>query len=85
MNCQTLIQRVTPRNGSIARVTVALKLALMAIVICAASTVIKAQDSAPAPGPTATATPTAEELRLQEENRLLALKKTNAELKKDIR
>ena len=39
----------------------------------------------PTATPSATPTPTAEELRLDEQNRLLEKKKTNAQLKKDIR
>jgi hypothetical protein len=66
-------------DGSLTRISAVVKLTLMALVLCGASPVVPAQD------PASTPAPTAEELRLQEENRLLELKKTNAELKKDIR
>ncbi len=86
MNCSTLTQRCIRNNGFMDKgTTLLLNLTLIAVVLCAADSVSKAQDPLPTPTPVATATPTAEELRLQEENRLLELKKTNAGLKKEIR
>ena len=78
-----LTQRANPGISLINKVAVVLRLVIFAVLIAATFTVARAQDASTTPA--TTAKPTAEELRLQEENRLLELQKTNAGLKKDIR
>jgi hypothetical protein len=86
MNCSPLTRFVLTSIQPTQTISFALiKIALVLFVLLAADTMVIAQEPSTSPAPTATASPTAEELRLQAENRLLELKKTNAELKKDIR
>ncbi|MEO8433275.1 MAG: hypothetical protein ABI596_00140 [Pyrinomonadaceae bacterium] len=71
-----VIVRIRSINNS---ANLVLRLALVTVVLCTVSQLVRAQDPAPTP------VPSAEESRLREENRLLELKKDNAQLKKEIK
>ncbi len=63
-----------------------LMIASLILLLFAAALDVQAQGTPPAsPTPSSTPTPTAEEQRLTQENNLLTLQKTNAELRKGIR
>ncbi len=60
-----------------------IKMLMVMFFVLAGSYTALGQDQTPTPAPTPT--PSAEEIRLAEQNRILTLEKTNAQLKKDIR
>jgi hypothetical protein len=68
-------------------VSLATRLIMVAVFLSASGAALnlRAQDAAPSPSASPTPTPTAEEQRLIDENTLLTLQKTNAELRKGIR
>src|SRR2546425_13273399 len=80
-NLKTQHLKISQSIGQITSVTS--KVLTTVILVLASSYAALAQE--PTPSPAATPTPSAEETRLTEQNKILALEKTNAELKKGIR